>query len=245
MKKKKKVAADSQIKITEKKTCESAALFKKRNLIFLTGIFLLFASSSSAHITSEEFSHMGKGAIGWLYLKLGFTHILPSGFDHVLFILGLFLLSPRLQPLLLQATAFTVAHCITLGLAMSGKINPSPSITEPLIALSIAFVAAENILLSELKWRRIVIVFCFGLIHGCGFASALQEIGLPENDFLYSLISFNAGVELGQITVIVAAYILIGKWFGEKVWYKNRIVIPASAMISVVALYWTVERIFF
>src|SRR5260221_3794410 len=196
--------------------------FFSKNKFSLTAIILLLLSlSASAHVTQYDFAQMSKGAIGWVYLKLGFTHILPNGYDHVLFILGLFLLSPRLKPLLLQATAFTVAHCITLGLAMSEKINPVPSITEPLIALSIAFVAAENILLSELKWWRIVIVFCFGLIHGCGFATALQEMGLPDKDFFLSLISFNAGVELGQIAVIVTAYLLIGKWFGEKVWYKN------------------------
>src|SRR5258705_6141540 len=158
---------------------------------------------------------------------------------HVLFILGLFLLSPKLKTLLWQATAFTVAHTITLGLAMTGKISPAPSVIEPLIALSIAFVAAENILLSELKWWRIAVVFGFGLLHGCGFASALQELGLPEKNFFFSLISFNAGVEFGQITVIAMAYLLIGKWFGEKQWYKKRIVIPVSLMISAVALYWT------
>lgn len=213
---------------------------------FLLGVlFCLLTLSASAHITSAEFEQMSKGMLGWFYLKLGFEHILPSGYDHVLFILGLFLLSPRLKTLLWQATAFTVAHCITLGLAMAGKINPLPSVTEPLIALSIAFVAAENIFLNELRWWRIVLVFCFGLIHGCGFASALGELGLPQKDFFYSLISFNLGVELGQITVIAVAYLLVGQWFKEKPWYKSRIVIPASAMISVLALYWTVERIFF
>lgn len=206
---------------------------------------VLLSLPASAHVTSYDLAQMSQQAIGWEYLKLGFTHIVPDGYDHILFIFGLFLLSPKWKTLLGQATAFTVAHSITLGLAMSGKINPLPSVTEPLIALSIAFVAIENILLSELKWWRILVVFCFGLIHGCGFASALQDLGLPEKHFFFSLISFNAGVELGQITIIATAYFLIGKWFGEKRWYKKRIVIPASAMISVVALYWTVERIFF
>lgn len=220
--------------------------YYSKNKITVALIFLLLISlSASAHVTQYDFAQMSKGAIGWVYLQLGFEHILPSGLDHVLFILGLFLLSPRLKPLLWQATAFTVAHSITLGLAMSGKINPAPSITEPLIALSIAFVAAENILLSELKWWRVIIVFGFGLIHGLGFATALQEMGLPQENFFLSLISFNAGVELGQIAVIITAYLLVGKWFREKAWYKNRIVIPASAMISVIALYWTVERVFF
>ena len=211
----------------------------------LMAVAMLLSLYASAHVTSYDLAQMSQQAIGWEYLKLGFNHILPYGYDHVLFILGLFLLNPKLKTLFWQATAFTVAHTITLSLAMSGKINPLPSVTEPLIALSIAFVAIENILLSELKWWRILIVFFFGLIHGCGFATSLQELGLPEKHFFFSLISFNAGVELGQITIIATAYFLIGKWFAEKRWYKSRIVTPASAIISVVALYWTVERIFF
>jgi len=107
------------------------------------------------------------------------------------------------------------------------------------------FVAIENMITDKLKASRIVIVFAFGLIHGMGFASALTELGLPQNKFFTSLISFNAGVELGQLTVILLAWFLVGKWFSEKQWYKKRVVFPVSAVIAVIALYWTIERAFF
>ena len=115
----------------------------------------------------------------WRYLALGFTHIVPYGFDHVLFVLGIYLLSGRARSVLCQVSAFTVAHSITLGLSMYGIVTVSPRVVEPTIALSIAYVAIENIFLSELKSWRIALVFAFGLLHGMGFAGALKELGLP------------------------------------------------------------------
>ncbi len=147
--------------------------------------------------------------------------------------------------MLWQATAFTVAHSITLALSMKNMIVAPPAVVEPIIALSILFIAVENILFSELKPWRIAIVFCFGLIHGMGFASSLNEIGLPRNNFLLSILSFNVGVELGQISVITAAFILLIFPFGKKPWYRKRIVYPLSAIIGLIALYWTIERTFF
>ena len=144
-----------------------------------------------------------------------------------------------------QATAFTVAHSVTLGLAMYGVISPKSSVIEPLIALSIAFIAIENIVVNSINVWRIVVVFLFGLIHGLGFASVLSEFGLPSALFIPSLISFNVGVELGQFTIIFAAYFLVIKWVKKKEWYKNRIVIPSSSLIALIAIYWTVQRIFF
>jgi hypothetical protein len=107
------------------------------------------------------------------------------------------------------------------------------------------YVALENIFSPKLKASRIGIVFLFGLIHGMGFASALTQLGLPQNAYFSSLIMFNLGVELGQITVILTAYVLIGRVFGNKSYYRKRIVIPLSMIIAVIAAYWTVERIFF
>ena len=124
-----------------------------------------------------------------LYLKLGFTHIVPEGPDHILFVLGIFLLSRRLKPLLQQVTAFTVAHTLTLGSRIYGVVSLPPSIVEPLIALSIVFVAVENILTPELRPSRIALVFCFGLLHGLGFAGVLSELGLPRSEFLPALLS--------------------------------------------------------
>jgi hypothetical protein len=158
-------------------------------------------------------------------------------------VFGIFLLSIHLRPLLWQVTAFTVAHTITLGLSIYGLVSAPASIVEPLIALSIAYVGIENCLSSRLQPWRIALVFCFGLLHGMGFAGVLSEIGLPPSEFLTALITFNVGVELGQLTVILFGFLLLG-WWRDAVWYRSRIVIPLSACISVIGLYWTWERIF-
>ena len=180
----------------------------------------------------------------WRYLKLGFTHILPNGLDHMLFVLGLYLLSSRPRTVLWQVSAFTVAHSITLGLSMYGLVSVPPRIVEPLIALSIAYVAIENIFLSELKSWRIALVFAFGLLHGMGFAGALKELGLPRSEFLTALLTFNIGVEAGQLTVIAAAFLLVGWHYSNRVWYRARVVVPASAMIACMAIYWTIQRLY-
>ncbi len=181
----------------------------------------------------------------WLYLKLGFTHIVPLGLDHMLFVLGIYLLSRRARFVLWQVSAFTVAHSITLGLSMYGIVAVSPRIVEPLIALSIAYVAIENIFLSELKPWRVALVFAFGLLHGMGFAGALKELGLPRSEFVTALLTFNVGVEAGQMAVIGAAFTLVGWHCGNRAWYRSRIVVPASAAIACTAVYWTIKRLSF
>src|SRR5215213_4054264 len=145
----------------------------------------------------------------WFYTSLGISHIIPQGLDHILFITGICLLGTDIKSILWQATAFTVAHSITLALSMKNIIVAPPDIVEPIIALSIVFIAVENLLISELKPWRVLLVFLFGLIHGMGFASSLNEIGLPPGKFYMSILSFNAGVELGQIAVITAMFLLI------------------------------------
>jgi len=179
------------------------------------------------------------------YFQLGFTHVVPLGFDHLLFILTLFFLSSNLKTMLIQCSIFTLAHSFSLALAASGLMVPNASIVEPLIALSILFTAIENIVHGKINPWRLVLIFGFGLIHGLGFAKALNEIGMPKNQFFTSLLSFNIGVEVGQITVIAAAYFLISKWFSKKSWYKERVVYPISTIIACVALYWVIERILF
>lgn len=208
-------------------------------------VFFFISQPLFAHDVIGELEKMSKAEAAILYLQLGFTHIIPLGFDHILFVLSLFLLSPKLKPVLWQATAFTVAHSITLGLAMFNIITPSPQIVEPIIALSIMYVALENIISPQLKKSRIGIVFLFGLVHGMGFANALGELGLPKNSYLTSLVMFNAGVELGQLAVILSAFFLFGKWFGNKPYYRKAIVIPLSVLITLMAGYWTIERLFF
>ncbi len=177
------------------------------------------------------------------YLVLGFTHIVPEGLDHILFVLSLFLLSLRIKPLLMQVTAFTVAHSVTLGLAMAGVVSLPSSIVEPAIALSIAWMAIENILTDRCRPTRTVTVFLFGLLHGLGFAGVLAELGTPSERFAPALAAFNVGVELGQLSVVGTAMLLIGWPLGRRRWYRKYVVIPASALIALTGLYWTVERI--
>jgi hydrogenase/urease accessory protein HupE len=180
----------------------------------------------------------------WRYLRLGFTHIVPYGFDHVLFVLGIYLLSGRVRSVLWQLSAFTLAHSITLGLSMYGVVAVSPRIVEPMIAVSIAYVAIENIFLSELKSWRVALVFAFGLLHGMGFAGALQELGFPRGEFGTALLTFNMGVEAGQLAVTGAAFTLVGWNCANRTWYRRRIVVPASSLIACTAVYWTIERLF-
>ena len=218
--------------------------FRSRALLTLL-LTVAGTSALGAHTIDYDLAALSTTGVAWEYFKLGYTHILPLGLDHILFVLSLFLLSTRLKTIIWQATAFTIAHSITLGLAMYGYIKPLPSVIEPIIALSIFFVAMENLLVRELRPGRIAIVFGFGLVHGMGFAGALTQLGLPPSAYLTSLLSFNLGVEFGQLSVILAAYFAVGYWFSEKNWYRARIVAPASAFIALIALYWTVERTFF
>ena len=215
----------------------------KPALLALTGCLL--CQPASAHVIVGELEKMSGASAALLYLKLGYLHILPLGLDHILFVLSLFLLSPRLKPVLWQATAFTIAHSVTLGLAMYHVITPPARIVESLIALSILYVALENIFSPRLRKTRIGIVFLFGLVHGMGFAGALGQLGLPPNAYLLSLVMFNVGVELGQMTIIIAAFFLLGQPFGEKPWYRQRVVIPVSLVIAATAAFWTVQRLFF
>ncbi len=214
-----------------------------RRVVFTTAL-LSIAGLTFAH-TGDELAGLPRSTIASLYLELGFKHIIPLGLDHILFVVCLYLLNPNLKSVIWQATAFTVAHSITLGLAMYGLISPPSSLVEPMIALSIFYVAVENILTEKLKPTRLIVVFIFGLLHGMGFASVLTELGLPPNEYVTGLICFNVGVELGQIAVILACWAAFGAWFGKKSWYKKRIVIPVSVLIGIVALYWTIERTFF
>ena len=184
----------------------------------------------------------GKLALAWRYLRLGFWHIMPEGLDHILFVVGLFLLSAKLKPLLLQVSAFTVAHTATLALSAYGVVRLSPSIVEPLIALSIAYVAIENLATRELTRWRPAVVFLFGLLHGLGFAGVLGELGIPEPDFLVALLSFNVGVEAGQLAVLVLAFLTVG-WFRNQPWYRARVTIPISLIIAMIGLYWAWERL--
>lgn len=220
--------------------------FKYVSAFLIFFIFLLLhASISFGHTINYALEKAPATDVVWYYLRLGYTHILPQGFDHILFVASLCLLSNKIKVIIWQATAFTVAHSITLALSMKNIIIAPSAIVEPIIALSILFVAVENLLLSELKPWRILLVFMFGLIHGLGFASSLNEIGLPRNKFLTSILSFNVGVELGQISIILAVFLLLVRPFGKRRDYRKWIVSPLSVIIGITALYWTIQRVFF
>ena len=176
------------------------------------------------------------------YIIIGFEHIIPKGLDHILFVLGLFFFSTRWRPLIWQVTAFTLAHTVTLALATLGIVNVPGSIVEPLIAASIVYVGIENIFANGRSRWRLPIVFGFGLLHGLGFASVLSDIGLDPAIFVTGLIGFNVGVELGQLAVILVAYLAVGMWFGQKPWYRLFVAIPISLVISAIGAWWLIER---
>ncbi len=193
------------------------------------------------------------------YIGVGFDHIIPKGLDHILFVLGLFFLSLKLRPLVMQVTVFTIAHTITLALASLQIVTVSPAIVEPLIALSIVYVAIENLFTTQIRWWRPLVIFAFGLLHGLGFASVLGEFGLAPGRFIAGLIGFNIGVEVGQLTVIALALILV--WLAvqaakvkkldpleeaveeHEVMYQG-IAIPGSIVIAIIGAYWAFERVF-
>jgi HupE / UreJ protein len=213
-------------------------------LALLLTLNVLSPSFALGHTINYALEKAPNSHVVWFYLKLGVRHIIPLGTDHILFVTSLCLLSTHIKPILWQATAFTVAHSVTLALSMKGIIVAPGAVVEPIIALSIIFVAIENIFLSELKPWRIAIVFLFGLIHGLGFASALNEIGLPRNKFYTSILSFNAGVEIGQVIVIVCVFLVIIIPFGKRKGYRKLVVYPASILIAIIAAYWFVKRLF-
>jgi HupE / UreJ protein len=181
--------------------------------------------------------------VAWQYFGLGYTHIVPNGIDHILFVLGIFLLSAKWRSILLQVSTFTLAHSITLGLTMYGVVSLPAKVVEPMIALSIAYVAIENLVTSDLKPWRLALVFSFGLLHGMGFAGVLRDLGLPHGQFLTALLTFNVGVEAGQLTVIAVAFAALASWRSNRVSYRRFIVQPASLAIALIGLYWTVQRI--
>ncbi|WP_246113198.1 HupE/UreJ family protein [Segetibacter aerophilus] len=217
----------------------------KCGITFIAAVLFVSATPLFAHTINYVLEKAPTEHVIWFYLKLGYTHILPEGFDHILFVVGLCLLSDKVKAILWQATAFTVAHSITLAMSMKSIIVAPSAVVEPIIALSILFVAVENLLLTQLKPWRILLVFMFGLIHGLGFASSLNEIGLPRNKFFLSILSFNVGVELGQVSVILAMFLLVIFPLRKTPNYRKRVVFPLSIVIGLIAMYWTVQRVFF
>lgn len=176
----------------------------------------------------------------WAFFKMGIEHIL-TGYDHLVFLLGLVLARARVRSLLTIVTAFTLAHSITLAIAVLGVWSPSSRIVEPAIALSIAYVGIENFFVKDAtkRWR---ITFPFGLIHGFGFAGALQEINLPKSSIPTALVSFNLGVEAGQLAVMALILPLI-VFLREKSWFEARAVKVVSGAVALAGGIWFVSRV--
>lgn len=175
-------------------------------------------------------------------LWLGFTHILPHGLDHVLFVLGLFFCCREFSVLLAQVTLFTLAHSLSLGVAVMGGWQAPSQVIEVAIVLSIAFVAVENVLRARRgRWSH-ALTFAFGLVHGLGFADAFHHAAGNAQDFAVALLGFNVGVELGQLVVVMLCFALAGR-FWEQPWYRRAVAVPASAVIAVVGLGWAALRI--
>jgi hypothetical protein len=209
--------------------------------------------SISAPIPRQGHAAQSTKAIITDYIKNGFIHIVPKGFDHILFVLGLFFYAARWQPLLGQVTLFTLAHSLTLFLASTGYIVVSPTVIEPMIAASIIYIAYENIWRQRMNAIRILVIFLFGLLHGLGFASVLSDImiddsmpsagGFANGKFILSLISFNIGVELGQLAVLAPAFLLFGVIANNALWYRKLIALPASCLIGAIGAWMLFTRV--
>jgi HupE/UreJ protein len=200
---------------------------------------LQFAFSPDARETRVSLLGAAGGTASFVWL--GIEHIL-TGWDHLLFLLMLLLRGGGWLSLLKIVTAFTIAHSITLSLAALDLVALPDRLVEAVIALSIGAVAAENLFLQPVVARRWLVSFCFGLVHGFGFSSALRELGLPRHNLFLSLFGFNAGVELGQ-AMVVAVALLVLVWLGRTRW-EPRVIWSSSLAVLLVSLVLFVERAF-
>jgi hypothetical protein len=178
-------------------------------------------------------------ASAWRFVTLGFEHIL-GGIDHLLFVVVLLLGARHITDVLKVTTAFTLAHSVTLALASLGWVSVPQSIVEPLIALTLAYVAVENIARGEVK-HRLLVVFAFGLVHGFGFAEALGVTGPVDGRLVSSLFAFNTGIELGQILVVVLVWPLL--LAARRLRWQRLVHLGASGLIVSLGLIWLVDRL--
>jgi hydrogenase/urease accessory protein HupE len=188
-------------------------------------------------------TRQGAFAVVRKFLPAGIHHIL-IGPDHLLFLIGLLLLGGTLGRLLLIVTGFTVAHSITLSLAALGLLSPPASVIEPAIALSIVYVGVDNLLVRRGRDVRPWIALAFGLIHGFGFANVLREMDLPGRALGWSLFSFNVGVEIGQLAVVVVAASALAAVRSWSVEASRRLAVAGSVAVIAAGGFWFVERVF-
>jgi hydrogenase/urease accessory protein HupE len=190
--------------------------------------------------TAEEASSSGGFSSAASFVRMGLEHIL-TGYDHLLFLLGLVLASRGVRALLAVVTAFTAGHSISLASSALGVWAPSPALVEPLIAVSIAYVGIENLIKREVasRWR---LTFLFGLVHGFGFAGALREVHFERESVPLVLASFNVGVELGQLAVL-AAVVPVVLFLRRRTWFQRAGVVALNGGVATMGLAWAVVRV--
>jgi hydrogenase/urease accessory protein HupE len=199
------------------------------------------------HTAFEYYSRGRQGvwAVVKTFLRGGIHHIF-AGPDHILFLIGLLLLGGSLRRLLMIVTAFTLAHSITLSLAALDVLSPPARLIEPVIALSIIYVGVDNLMVGrEGRDMRVWIAFFFGLVHGFGFASVLREFALPRQALGWSLASFNLGVEIGQVCIVVIVASLLAGLRRRNETISRRVVILGSVVVILAGSYWFIQRVFF
>jgi hypothetical protein len=177
------------------------------------------------------------------WIHAGYRHVLPVGLDHMLFIFGLFLIVLKWRPLLWQSLLFTLAHSITLAISVFGWVHLDQKLVEALVALSIAVIGVENLLTHKVGKFRYALVFGFGLVHGLGFASFMSDKvrGIPREKLTMPLLGFNLGVELAQITVLAASFLI----FLPIRKYRSEARTVGSVIVAVAGVGWMIERLFF
>jgi hydrogenase/urease accessory protein HupE len=178
------------------------------------------------------------------FVPNGIQHIL-IGPDHLMFLVGLLLLGGTMRQLLLLVTAFTLAHTFTLSVAALNLFSPSARLVEPAIALAIIYVGADNLMVRGGPDVRVWIAAAFGLIHGFGFANVLKEMNLPRPALLWSLLSFNVGVEIGQLIVVLAVASALAALRSRSESAGRRVAFAGSLVVIAVGTFWFIQRVFF
>jgi hypothetical protein len=207
----------------------------RRQLIFSTG-----TETYTYYLGTTQ----GALAVMGTFIPSGVHHI-RIGPDHILFLVGLLLTGGSWLTLVRIVTAFTLGHSVTLSLAALGLVSPPASLIEPAIALSIVFVGADNLVRGEGRDLRAWVALVFGLVHGVGFANVLREFGLPDTALVWSLLSFNIGVEIGQLAIVlVVASVLVAIRRRSDV-LAARVTFTGSLVVIAAGTYWFVERVFF
>lgn len=203
----------------------------------------VFNSANSQQRIYFNYSFKNRLRIFKTYVEQGFLHVFPWGCDHILFITGLFFFNSRLKSSLIQSLVFTLAHTITLIISSLHIVSFPVKSVEIIIALSIGYIAVENIFLKRFTKLRLLLIFVFGLVHGLGFASAFASLNIPTQTFLTSLFGFNLGVETAQAFIILLLFFLLGKWFYDKYWYRQYFSKGVSVLILIISVYLTYQRV--